>query len=139
MLQQLQRRVKSGAWKVDLSNADAVDAALRVARAFQDALVAYKAEPIRVRSMIIATAKRWISSDIVRAVFGPQVEIHMMTVEHLEMMSPNNRELAEAVRACVAQTAHAAERYQALIRSKRGQSPVRAAVRPSSAAARGRA
>jgi amino acid adenylation domain-containing protein len=112
MLKQIETRVKSGTWKVDLHNSDAVKAAIEVARAFEDALRAYRPRPFPVRSMIIATIKRWGSRFAVRKVFGRQVEILLIEGGHGEILSANNAEFAGAVRMCVEHVARVAEGYR---------------------------
>lgn len=114
LLKQMENRVKSGVWKVDLHNASAVSAALDVARAIDDALEAYK--PVQlfpVRSMIIATTKRWLRPFHVKRIFGQRVRVFLLDGSHREMLSPDNRQFADAVKTCIAHTAKIAELYRA--------------------------
>ena len=113
VLQQIEQRVKSGAWKVDLHNSDAVRAAIEVARAFEEALRAYQPRPFPVRSMIIATIQRWRNRFSVRKTFGQQVHVLLIDGGHGEILSPDNRQFARSVRRCVAHVANAARAYQA--------------------------
>jgi len=127
--------VESGTWKVDLHNSDAVQAAIGVARAFEAALRAYRPRPFPVRSMIIATVKRWRNRFSVRKVFGQQVHVLLIQGGHGEILSADNRQFARAVRICIAHVASIATKYQA--RLARGGVPTKptARARPKKRAA----
>ena len=113
LLRQFERRAKSGTWKVDLHNKDAVQAAIGVARAFEGALRAYDPRPFPVRSLIIATVKRWRNRFSVRKVFGQRVQVLLIHGGHGDILSADNRQFAGAVRFCIAHVAKAAKAYQA--------------------------
>ena len=113
LLRQLERRVRSGEWKVDLQNTDAVGAALKVARAFESALQAYQPNIIPVTSLIIATRKRWGSEDKVRQVFGPRAQVFLVEGGHGDILSPDNQQFAVAVKQSIAHVAHKAAVYRA--------------------------
>jgi len=127
LLHQFERRVELGTWKVDLHNSDAVQAAIGVARAFEAALRAYQPRPFPVRSMIIATVKRWRNRFSVRKVFGQQVHVLLIQGGHGEILSADNRQFARAVRICIAHVASIATKYQA--RLARGGVPTKPTVR----------
>jgi len=127
LLHQFERRVESGTWKVDLHNSDAVQAAIGVARAFEAALRAYQPRPFPVRSMIIATVKRWRNRFSVRKVFGEQAHVLLIQGGHGEILSADNRQFARAVRICIAHVASIATKYQA--RLARGGVPTKPTVR----------
>ena len=112
ILRQMEQRVKSGAWKVDLHNANAVNAAVEVARAFENALAAYGYRLFPIRSMVIATVKRWQNRFAVRNVFGQQAQVLLVEGGHGEMLSPDNAEFADAVRKCIAHVHRLAARYR---------------------------
>ena len=135
LLRQFERRVESGTWKVDLHNSDAVQAAIGVARAFEAALRAYRPRPFPVRSMIIATVKRWRNRFSVRKVFGQQVHVLLIQGGHGEILSADNRQFARAVRICIAHVANVATKYNA--RLARGSAPTKptARARPKKRAA----
>ena len=135
LLHQFERRVELGTWKVDLHNSDAVQAAIGVARAFEAALRAYQPRPFPVRSMIIATVKRWRNRFSVRKVFGQQVHVLLIQGGHGEILSADNRQFARAVRICIAHVASIATKYQA--RLARGGVPTKptARARPKKRAA----
>jgi hypothetical protein len=113
LLEQIEKRVKSGTWQVDLHNQTAVTAAIDVARAFDQALRVYRPQPFPIRSLVIATARRWRNRFSVRKVFGPRAEVLLIQGGHGEILSPDNVDFAEAVRRCVAHVASAAKRYRA--------------------------
>jgi hypothetical protein len=113
LLMQMEQRVKSGLWKVDLHNASAVKAALEVARAIDDALEAYRPKRIfPTRAMIIATAARWLRKAHVRMIFGQDVRVILVDGNHRDMLSADNGQFADAVRKCIAHTQRIAELYR---------------------------
>lgn len=109
----IKRRVQSGVWSVDLHNARAVNAAVAVARAFENALEAYRPQPLPVRAMVIAAMGRWRSQAHVMRVFGDQVRVFLINSVHLELLAGENRPFADAVRACVANVAKIAAHHRA--------------------------
>lgn len=113
LLKLIKRRVQAGAWKIDLHNANAVNAAIAVARAFEDALEAYRPRPLPVRAMVIAAVGRWLSQAHVKRVFGEQVQVFLINTIHLELLAGENRQFANAVRACVAHVAKITEHLRA--------------------------
>jgi uncharacterized protein YciW len=130
ILRQMEGRVKSGVWKVDLHNANAVNAAIEVAHAFEEALATYQYRLFPIRSMVIATIQRWQNRFSVRKVFGQQVHVLLVEGGHGEMLSPDNEEFATAVRSCVAHVARLARRYRArLAGTAVAQRPGRARAR----------
>jgi amino acid adenylation domain-containing protein len=126
LLRQIELRVKSGEWKIDLQDPGAVNAAMRVARAFEDALHAYDPRPIPVRSFIIATVKRWGRPYNLKKVFGQRVHVFMINAGHRDILSPESRHFAESVRTCIAHVARMAELYRAKVAAGDfGEGPVR--------------
>ena len=132
LLWQLRQRAKSGDWKIDLDNGRAVVAAKKVARAFEEALRAYTPRIPTVRVMVIATLDRWRNIQGLKRLFGQQAHIFLIEGDHREMLSPENRDFAAAVRKCLAHVADLAELYRtklapgAQTKSRRGK--VRASV-----------
>jgi amino acid adenylation domain-containing protein len=121
LLMQMEKRVKSGLWKVDLHNASAVRAALEVARAIDDALEAYKPKRIfPTRAMVIATAARWLRRFNVKRIFGPNVRVILVEGNHRDMLSTDNEQFADAVRKCIAHTQRIAELYRDKLADKGG-------------------
>jgi len=113
LLRQLERRVKSGTWNVDLHNDTAVKAAIDVARAFDEALRNYRPQPFPIRSLIIATVRRWRNRFSVKRVFGPSAQVLLIDGGHGEILSADNVQFARAVKHCVTYVATAARHRQA--------------------------
>ncbi|MEO7654661.1 MAG: AMP-binding protein, partial [Sphingomicrobium sp.] len=105
LLHGLNKRVKAGEWKVDLENKSVVDAALKVARAVEDAIQAFKPRTYAVRAFVIATAERWRNVDNLKRYFGDHIVVSMIDGEHREMLSPTNQQFATAIRHAIAHTA----------------------------------
>ena len=120
LLQTLAKRAEAGEWKVDIGDVGAVQAALDVARAIEDALRAYEVRIQPVRAFVIATIDRWRKAEFVKKVFGQQVFVFMIDGEHREMLSPDNRQFAKAVRQVISYIAEAgaAKRQKALERER---------------------
>jgi acyl-CoA synthetase (AMP-forming)/AMP-acid ligase II/thioesterase domain-containing protein len=102
LLRKMERRVRSGEWKVELHNTRAVDAAVKVARAIEDALFAYEPQIIRVPSLVIATVRRWGTIAEVKKIFGDQSGVILVEGRHADMLDPKNAQFARAVRRCIA-------------------------------------
>ena len=109
LLRKMERRVRSGEWKVELHNTRAVDAAVKVARAIEDALFAYEPRIIRVPSLVIATVRRWGTIAEVKKIFGDQSGVILVEGRHADMLDPKNAQFARAVRRCIA---YVAERHR---------------------------
>lgn len=112
VFKRMEMRVKSGAWNLDLQNPQAIKTALKVSKAIDAALYAYTYRPFPVRSMIVATTNRWWNAGYVRGVFGKNVHVFLVDGGHREMLSPQNRQFANAVRACIAHIAQVAEDFR---------------------------
>jgi hypothetical protein len=118
ILKRMERRVKAGEWNVDLQNPRAVDAALKVARAIERALEAYKTNIFPVRSMIIATTHRWHKSENVRMVFGQKAHVFLIDGGHREMLSPDNRQFAQTLRKCIGHVGAIAREHRSKMSGK---------------------
>lgn len=112
LLNSIRRRVEIGQWKVDLQNEDAVEGAIRVARAFEDSLHRYKPRSVAIPAMIIASKVRWKNFANVRSVFGNRAIGFMIEGRHADLMKPENKAFATAIRRCVAGVAAAAEQLK---------------------------
>jgi thioesterase domain-containing protein len=111
LIRGIKKRAVTGEWKVDVGNSALIDAALKVARAIDDALAAYDVQIPKVRSIIIATIERWRAARYVKQYFGDQVHVFMVDGQHREMLTPDNKQFAAAIRQSIAHIAKvAAER-----------------------------
>ena len=98
LIHALKKRAVTGEWKVDLDKSSSIDAALKVARAVEDAFRAYDVNSPKVRSIIIATIERWRHARFVKRFFGEQVHVFMVDGDHKEMLTPDNEQFAAAIR-----------------------------------------
>jgi acyl-coenzyme A synthetase/AMP-(fatty) acid ligase/surfactin synthase thioesterase subunit len=114
VLKRMELRVKAGDWNLDLKNPRAVSAALKVAGAIDNALDAYNPSRLfPVRSMIIATTRRWKEDRVVRYFFGRRAEVFLIDGGHLNVLSPDNKQFADAIRKCIAHVSRLAEFHRA--------------------------
>ncbi len=108
LLHTLKKRAGVGEWNLDLADEGTLGAAMKVARAIEDALRAYDLHIPKVRSIVIATFERWRTAAAVRRLFGESAHVFMIDGEHLEMLTPDNQQFADAIRKSIAHIAQAA-------------------------------
>ena len=114
LIHSMKKRAVTGEWKIDLHKSEAIDAALKVARAVEDALQAYNVRIPMLRAIVIATIERWRNVRFVKQYFGDQVHVFMVDGEHKEMLTPDNKQFAAAIRQSIAHVAQvASERRKA--------------------------
>ena len=104
----IKQRAVTGEWKVDVGSSAVIDAALKVARAMEDALTRYEVRVPRIKAIVIATIERWREARFVKRYFGDQVHVFMVDGHHKEMLTPDNEQFAAAIRQTITHIARVA-------------------------------